>query len=273
MQIDWVTVVAQIVNFIVLLLLLKRFLYGPIVKAMEQRRQLVAQEMREAEAREAEAEEEARKHRDARRELEEQHDELMAQARAEADDRRRQLIDQAREEVEAIERRWHENLRDERDAFVRRLREEMGRKVCAVARQALRDLANRDLQAQVVAVFIERLNTLDEQRRRELREALAGAEHGATLTSAFPLSAGQEKQLATAALSVLGDEHDMRFRHDPELLCGVELSGGGRKVAWSLDSYLNALEEAIVEAIDRETEQERETGEDAAAAEREGADE
>ncbi len=266
MQIDWVTVAAQIFNFLILLFLLKRFLYGPIVKAMEERRALVGAQMREAQERETQAEQEARKHRDARRELEEQHDELMQQARAEADDRRRQLIDQAREEVEGIERRWHENLRDERDAFIRRLREQMGREVCAVSRQALADLANRDLQAQVVTVFIGRLGGLDEQRREELRAALANADRGPTITSAFELSAGQKKDLATAARGVLGGDDNVRFLRAEELLCGVELGVGGRKIAWSLDSYLDALEEALIAALERETAEEGESTEGRAAA-------
>ena len=266
MQIDPITVIAQIINFLILLFLLKRFLYGPIVKAMEERRALVAAQMHEAQEREEEAQQEARKHRDARRELAVQHDELMQQAHAEADDRRRQLIDQAREEVEGIERRWHENLRDERDAFIRRLREQMGREVCAVSRQALADLANRDLQAQIVTVFIARLGGLDEPRREELRAALTDAGRGPTITSAFELTAPQEKELATAAHGVLGGDHDVRFVRAEELLCGVELSVGGRKIAWSLDSYLDALEEAVIEALSRETTEEAQDTEGRAAA-------
>jgi len=265
MQIDPITVIAQIINFLILLFLLKRFLYGPIVKAMEERRALVGAQMHEAQEREEEAQQEARKHRDARRELAEQHDELMQQAHVEADDRRRQLSDQAREEVEASERRWHESLRDERDAFIRRLREQMGREVCAVSRRALADLANRDLQEQLVTVFLERLDALDEPRRGELRAALANTDRAPTITSAFELSPAQEKDLATAANSVLGDDHTVRFVRAEELLCGVELSVGGRKIAWSLDSYLDALEESVVEALDRETAEEDESAEGRAA--------
>ena len=34
---DWFTVIAQIINFLILVALLKRFLYGPIIRAMERR--------------------------------------------------------------------------------------------------------------------------------------------------------------------------------------------------------------------------------------------
>ena len=56
MQIDWVTVVAQMINFLVLVYLLKRFLYGPIVKAMERREHAIAEQQQQVQEQLAEAE-------------------------------------------------------------------------------------------------------------------------------------------------------------------------------------------------------------------------
>jgi len=258
MQIDWITVIAQIVNFLILVWLLKRFLYGPILKAMQERQERIAEEMEEAKQREQEADEETREYRQKRQELEDRREELMQDARDAADQRRQELVDQARNEVEAIERRWHENLREERDAFLRQLRRRMGSELCAVARQALADLANRDLQDQVVGVFIDRLKGLEDDRRAELRDALADAEQGPTITSAFPLSASHEKSLITSVREVIGEEAGVSFRQDDELLCGLSLNVGGVKVAWNLDSYLGVLEESMIEELEQETAEERE---------------
>lgn len=258
MQIDWITVIAQIVNFLILVWLLKHFLYGPITRAMEERRRRVADQMEEAKQREQEAEEQARRHRQKRHELEERREELMREARETADERRQELIDEAREEVEAIEERWHENLRDERDAFIRELRRRMGEELCTVARRALADLANRELQAQVVDVFLQHIEDIDQDRRQDLREALADADRGAILTAAFDLSSGQEKQLSAVFHELLGQDAAISFRQNEDLLCGIELNVGGVKVAWSLDSYLDTLEESVIEALERETAEGRE---------------
>ena len=43
MQVDWITTIAQIINFLVLVYLLKRFLYGPIVSAMIHREAHIAE--------------------------------------------------------------------------------------------------------------------------------------------------------------------------------------------------------------------------------------
>ncbi len=259
MQIDWITVIAQIVNFLILVWLLKRFLYGPIVKTMEERQERIAAEMEEARQREEEASEEAREHREKRRELEQRREELMQQASNAAEEHREELMSEAREEVEAVERRWHENLREERDAFIRELRRRMGSELCSVARHALAELANRDLQEQVVDVFIERLDGLSEDRRAELLDAFEDADQGAVVvTSAFPLSADHEKSVISSVHEILGESAEVSFREDEELLCGVSLNVGGVKVAWSLDSYLDSLEEAMTEELERETAEERE---------------
>ena len=57
MQIDWFTVVAQIVNFLILVWLLKKFLYGPIIRAMDDRERRIASRLEEANARERQAQE------------------------------------------------------------------------------------------------------------------------------------------------------------------------------------------------------------------------
>ena len=63
MLIDWFTVIAQIINFLVLVALLKRFLYGRIIKAMDQREEKIAFRLADAERKRNEAEQEAQAYR------------------------------------------------------------------------------------------------------------------------------------------------------------------------------------------------------------------
>ena len=56
MLIDWFTVVAQVVNFLILVWLLKRFLYKPILDAIDAREKRIAAELADADAKKAAAE-------------------------------------------------------------------------------------------------------------------------------------------------------------------------------------------------------------------------
>ena len=69
MQIDWLTVAAQIVNFLVLIWLLQRFLYRPITNAMARREARIEERLSDARTRRKEAEEEAEDLRNSARSL------------------------------------------------------------------------------------------------------------------------------------------------------------------------------------------------------------
>jgi len=257
MQIDWFTVVAQIVNFLILAGLLAKLLYRPIVSAMQEREERIAARMHEAEEREQEAEAARRDHEQKLKELEERREEVLARAREDADDERERLIDEARRSAREAEQRWHRALQDEQDAFMRELRRRVADQLCAVSRAALADLADADLQGRMVDVFVTRARDLDEERRVALCTGLRESERPPVVTTAFELSGDRRERLIAAVRELLGSDGEIEVRRSDELLCGVELSVGGRKLGWSLDSYLDRLAESIEETLDREIERDQ----------------
>ena len=96
MLIDWFTVIAQIVNFLILVGLLKYFLYGRILRAMDQREDRIASRLTEAEQREQEAEDERRHYQARQKDLEEKQSDILAEAREKAEAERKRLLDEAR---------------------------------------------------------------------------------------------------------------------------------------------------------------------------------
>lgn len=254
MQIDWFTLIAQIVNFLILVWLLKRFLYGPIVKAMEKREATIASRLQEADHKQEQADQEAASYRAKQDKLEQQRKELMQKAEADAEAHRRELMQNARQEVEAVQTEWHDAVRRERTAFLQSLRERIGAQVVATTRRALDDLADAELGAQVVRVFTERLRGLDEDARGRLAAAVASArEEGVVVRSAFELTSEQREQITTALCEQLDEEIDPHFATDPRLGLGIELRVAGWTLAWSVESYLEAVADEIASALDRES--------------------
>jgi F-type H+-transporting ATPase subunit b len=248
---DWFTVIAQIVNFLVLVALLKYFLYDRIIRAMDDREAKIAARLQEAETMQAEAEREAAAYRQQRQELEEQRAELLAQAKAEADARRDALLDKARGEVEAMQAGWRRALQREQAAFLQELRQRASQYVYATARRALRDLANADLEAQMIAAFLDRLQGLDGQDWHAIAAALQGSAQPPAVASAFDLPPQARQQLLEILRHHLGPL-DVRFATAPEVICGIELKIGGYKLAWNLDHYLTTLEDSVASAFAEE---------------------
>lgn len=246
MEIDWITVSAQVVNFLVLVYLLKRFLYGPIIRAMDSREQRISTRLEEAQAREQDAEDKADAYERKREELEKQKDERLEQAQRDAEAKRKKMIEEAREEVEQMRQEWRDDLEREKREFLRKLRDEAQRQITQVLRHVLDDLAERELEQEIVRVFIKRLAQLDEETR-----ALLGEHDGALeVLTAFELDADNQRAMNDALAEVAGEGAAIEFKRSDDLTCGIALRAGGRKIAWSVDEHLDALEERMQETLE-----------------------
>lgn len=249
MLIDWFTVIAQIVNFLILVGLLKYFLYGRILRAMDQREERIASRLEEAQQREQEAEEERQHYQARQRELKQQQDDILDQTREKAEAERKRLMDEAREEVEEVKSKWYEALEREKTTFLQDLRQRAGQQVYHITRQALEDLATADLEQQIIEAFCRRLQELPQEKRRELTDILRqGSE--ATITSAFDLSQAARQKIEGILQDYMQDGANLRYQTSPEVISGIELKAPGHKIAWSLDHYLEALEAETREMLE-----------------------
>jgi len=248
MTVDWLTVGAQVLNFLVLVYLLRRFLYGPIVRAMARREEAIAERQREAQQRSEDAEAEARRHREAREALEAQRDHLLARAREEADDLRRTLEKEVRRETDEVRERWRAELERERAAFLHDVRRHAAEQFETLARKALAELASADLESQMARVLIERLGDLDGERQAALARTSASGEP-LRVRSAFELPATVKRTLTSSLRHRLGPDVEVTYELADDVVCGVEIRAGGESLAWSLEGYLDTLERRLADGL------------------------
>jgi len=100
MLIDWFTVVAQVFNFLILVWLLRRFLYKPILDAIDAREKRIAAELADADAKKAEARQERDEFTRRNEDFDRQRAALLNKAVDEAKAERQRLLDEARKESE-----------------------------------------------------------------------------------------------------------------------------------------------------------------------------
>jgi len=267
--IHWPTIIAQVFNFLLLVFLLKFFLYKPILRAMDKRRAEIEAGYDEAGKKQAEADQLTRSLRQKEQELEATRSELLRRAEADAERRRRELTDQARTEVDRLRTRWEEELQREQDAFLQRLRRRAGEQVCAIARQTLADLSDSELERRMVEVLIRRVQDLDEGERRQLAQAVAEADGVLTVTSAFEMDDEVRRLLTEALHQGLAEDAEVRFETSADLVCGVEVKAAGRQLSWTVVGYLQDLMDRMQETF---AEQQR-RGEAGADEDASGADE
>ena len=245
MQIDWITVAAQIVNFLVLVWLLHRFLYQPIVRAMNDRENRIASRLREAAERKVEAEREADQYRSQREALEKEKQQLLAHAGEEAENTKRLLEDAARRDVEQRRKEWLHELDDEKEQFLSDMRRRSAEHVLALARRALNELADSRLEEQVAAAFARQIEDIDP----ELRDRLVKASHAAggkvIVKSRLELDAEAQRRMTRAVHKGISETAEVHYEPSEDTTSGIELRIGSQTLAWTFASYLDELEQRL----------------------------
>jgi F-type H+-transporting ATPase subunit b len=245
MLIDWFTVGAQALNFIILVWLLRRFLYKPILNAVDAREKLIARELADAEGKKAEAQKERDVFEHKNEEFDRQRTGLLSKAMDEAKAERQRLLDDARKAADALSAKRQQALRDDAGSLNQALRLRTEQEVFAIARKALADLANTSLEERMTAVFVDRLHALDAKAKAGLAASLEAGSQPAFMRSAFELPATQRAILQKAVNEAFSTEVRLSFETAPDLVSGIELTTGGQKLAWSIADYLVSLEMAV----------------------------
>jgi len=249
MLIDWFTVGAQALNFIILVWLLKRFLYKPILNAVDAREKRIAAELADADAKKAEAQKERNEFQHKNEEFDQLRAALLSKATDEAQAERQRLFDDARKAADALSAKRQEMLRSDADNLNQAIRRRTQQEVFAIARKALTDLATTSLEERMSEVFIRRLRSMDNKAKEGLAEALKTASQPALVRSAFDLSAEQRATIQKALNETFSAEVLVRFETMPDLVSGIELTTNGQKVAWSIADYLASLEKGVGELL------------------------
>ncbi|WP_319779482.1 ATPase [Maridesulfovibrio sp.] len=241
MLLDWFTIIAQIVNFFVLIALLRLFLYKPIVTAMQQRKERLALETQtllkdraEAKALSAEL---RRRHED----LENRESRVMAEIHAEAEKWRQLAMDSARGEIEIMRREWLAALEREKESAALNLRKKIVHEVSATAARIVQDLSGSDFEQLILNGFMQRIDA-------EARNIDCGNSE-ILIRTGFKHTGLQEQSIRQLLEELFPVRNERIFSTDPGLGLGIELIAGDRKWEWNMNSYVAELEQKILMEI------------------------
>ena len=254
MLINWFTVIAQIVNFLILVALLKYLLYNRIIKAMDERERKIQLRLKGAEEKEQTAEREAQSLREKNRDFDEKRENMLARVKEEADARRKGLIQEARQAASNLRLVWQEAVRREKESFVLNLRKMAAAQVYTIARKAFEDLADAEPEERMVDVFLGRVQKMKKRERDALALSIKEAGNEVVIQSAFEITSKMRKKITQALHRHLNGEIAPRYETTPDLIMGIELKTHGRKIAWNLRHYLDTMEENALRTLEQEAE-------------------
>jgi len=249
MQISWFTVIAQIINFLVLIWLLKKYLYKPILDAIDEREKKISSQIADAAAKKAEAKSEQDEFNKKNEDFDRQKKDLTDKAVAEANNERNKLLDEAKTEAAALKDKQEKESKQAQQDLHDSLAQKTEQEVFAVTRKTLADLAGISFEEQAVNVFIKRIDELDETARKPFIEAFKSDGGRILVESSADLPEKQQTAIAQSINKVLGAKPNFEFKTSPELIGGIELTAKGYKLSWSISEYVNDFEKSIAGAI------------------------
>jgi len=247
MLIDWFTVLAQVINFLVLVWLMKHFLYKPVMGAIETREKKIAAQLADASQKKAEAQKESDDFKHKNEVLDQERGALLAKANGEAQAERERLISEAKKNLAALSLKQSETLKEDENNLLQTMAQRTQQEVFAIARKALADLAGTSLEERMVDIFIRRLHDLGVDVRKSLLLALNAMPGPLVVRTAFDLPLALQTSTANALKENLGTQMQVHFETAPALISGIEFNAGGNKVAWSLADYITSLEKSVVD--------------------------
>jgi F-type H+-transporting ATPase subunit b len=245
MHIDWFTVIAEVINFLVLVWLLKRFLYKPILDAIDQRENKITAQILDAGNKIAEAKKEQDEYKQKNEVFDKQKIDILDKAVAESNLQRDKFLETARNEANTLRNNLEKAALDAEERNEQTIVQKTLEQVLSIARKTLTDIASLSLEEQSVNTFIKKLNESKDEEKKEFIEAFKSNSNTILIQSAFDLPIKQQADITDAVDKTLETKTQLQFETTPALISGIELSTNGYKLEWNVSAYLNSLETNI----------------------------
>lgn len=243
MSFDWSTFILEIINFLVLVWLLRHFLYRPVLSMIEQRQRAVQKTLDDAqhardEAGTLQAEYLAR-NTQWQTELEQRRQALGNELEAE----RQRRLQALQADLEAERKRQEALRKHEQDTYERAAHARAAAQAARFASRLLHELATPALAQRIFDMALKDLASLPPEQIGALRAALAGA-NTIVVHSSSPLAADERARLTAALAALAASSPDIQYAEDANLVCGLRIRIG----AWELDASIAGELSAFAEA-------------------------
>lgn len=252
-MIDWFTVGAQIINFLILVGLLKYFLYERVLAAIDDRNKEIEKRQLESKRKLLEVGVELKNAKNKNLQIEQEKEKKHEEIRKEVDDYYRQQKVQVRNEMDALRKQWAESIQQEQESFLNDLKKRSIGSVWEISRMVLDDLADVGLERQIVSRFVRLLKSLPSSDREDLARTLSQSDQIAVVQSKFELPDDVRSTIKNAIQDELMTKSEIRFETVDDLECGIALQTNSHKFSWNLRDHLTKLQNDFVAILNEQT--------------------
>jgi F-type H+-transporting ATPase subunit b len=248
MLINWFTLVAQIINFLILLWLLNKFLYRPVLKALDEREARIASTISDAESVKLNAMKELDEYSGKKVAIDKEKDSIIQASRSAAEQERIQIIDNAKNTALQLIDNQNIRLYNERNVFYKNASEELITQIVRITEKSITDLSDTTLETLMVKKCIDNITLIPENELKMIPTLLQNCNNQILVQTSSPLDQTVFSQLQESLSSIFGSSVTLHWKSASHLLCGIELIIDTYKLSWNAHDYIQKAFVGITES-------------------------
>ena len=249
MKVDILTYLFEIINFFVLLWILKKLLYNPIISVLKKRKNYIDENIRKAEEAESRYKRLQKEYEELLKEIEETKKSRLAEITQEIEKEREKMYENMRKELDAERQKFLESLEAHKREVLTEIREETVKTSIELVSKILHSFADKHLHKKLLDLAIEGIKNINPEERDNLAEELK--EHPIVyVETAYSLDEKDISKIKNAIQETLGVEVQINQTEKKDLIAGVKLHIASKLIDVSLEGQLSAFETLLRKRIE-----------------------
>lgn len=250
-NINWSTLLFQIINFLVMVFILFRFFFKPVIKALDDRAKRVTSALDEAARREQEAEAMHSEYQQKLTEANELVIQMKQQAQEDLERTKQQFIAQAQKEIEQMRNKAHDEIENARRQAVHQHRLELGNLITTLSARLIHEAGGPSFQQAAIQEFIARLDALPADTYYERFNGADNEIMNVQFVSADPVEPKMIDLIKDKVASLVNYPVEVKHRVNPALVAGATLRFGDTMIDGSLEGQLDSLRSQYIRELEQ----------------------
>ncbi len=230
------TIIAQLINFSVLLFILNKFLYKPVLKTMDKRREDIKNKIEETQNKLEESDKLKEEYFNKLQEVEKENITLRKQALEDIKKFKDSELQKVKEDISLKKDKFNDYLDLEQKSLIENFNENLSDLFVEYSNNILRVLANSTLQGEIVNNFMQKINDLTDEKVESVNKLNV---EDIYISSNDELTDKQKDFIKDSLVKKGFKFKDIQYTVDKKLILGIELKAKSYVLSWDVRELTN----------------------------------
>ncbi|WP_456399656.1 F0F1 ATP synthase subunit delta [Persephonella sp.] len=249
MKFDFLTYLFEIINFFILLWILKKILYNPVISTLKKRKEYIKNRIEEAERAEEQVEKLKNEYQNLIKEMENIKKNKLAEINKEVQEEKNRLFHEMKKELEAERKRYIESLELEKREILKEIKEDIINNSLLFVSKILKDLSDRYLHKKLINLALSSLEKLKEAEIKQIKEDLK-KRNTVLLETPYPLSDEEKLLIQEKIKELFNIDVNFQIKENKDLTAGIRIHLGSKMIDSSISGQLQIYENILREKIE-----------------------